>query len=359
MKVGVIGCGYWGPNLIRNFYQLPTCRDVVCCDLDRSKLDRVTRLYPGVEATTDVNRILNDPDIEAVAIATPVNTHHTLGQKVLDHDKHLFVEKPLANSVENCIKLIELAKEKEKVLMVGHTFEYTAAVNKIKEIIHSGELGDVLYVSSTRVNLGIFQPDINVVWDLAPHDISILNYVLGKAPLAVNAQGTAHYKKGIEDVATLTLNYDNGLLAFIHVSWLDPNKIRKTTFVGSKRMLVYNDIEHQEKIKIYDKGVDAPPYYDTFGEFQFSYRYGDIYSPKIDDYEPLRYELSHFIECIKNNKIPRSDGYSGLKVVSALEAADKSIKNSGKFVPIVYHELANYPVMYSGAGGRELAVVRT
>jgi predicted dehydrogenase len=214
-------------------------------------------------------------------------------------------------------------------------------------------------VSSTRVNLGLFQQDINVVWDLAPHDISIINYVLGKAPLGVNAQGTAHYKKGIEDVATVTLNYDNGVIAFIHVSWLDPNKIRRTTFVGSKKMLVYNDIEAQEKIKLYDKGVDAPPYYDTFGEFQFSYRYGDIYSPRIDDYEPLRHELAHFIDCIRHEKIPRSDGYSGLKVVSILEAAEKSIKNGGDFVPVVYRGLANYPVMYSTSHGKPAVVAKS
>ncbi|MEW6405411.1 MAG: Gfo/Idh/MocA family oxidoreductase [Chloroflexota bacterium] len=350
MKIGVIGCGYWGPNLIRNFYQIPECTGVVCCDLDQTKLQRMQRLYPSIEVTSEIQDVLQDPGISAVAVATPVHSHHVLGEMVLDHDKHLFVEKPLANSSKRCLGLIEMARERERVLMVGHTFEYTAAVNKIKEIVQQGELGDILYVSSIRVNLGLFQQDINVVWDLAPHDISIINYVLGKTPLGVNAQGTAHYKKGIEDVATVTLNYDNGLIGFIHVSWLDPNKIRRTTFVGSKKMLVYNDIETQEKIKIYDKGVDAPSYYDTFGEFQFSYRYGDIHSPKIDDYEPLRHQLVHFVECIRNRKIPRSDGYSGLKVVSALEAAERSIKNQGKFVPVVYRGLANYPILHSANG---------
>jgi predicted dehydrogenase len=253
------------------------------------------------------------------------------------------------------LDLIDTAQERSRVLMVGHTFEYTSAVNKIKGIVESGELGDILYVSSTRVNLGLFQPDINVVWDLAPHDISIINYVLGKNPLGVNAQGTAHYNKGIEDVATVTLNYGNGVIAFIHVSWLDPNKIRKTTFVGSKKMLVYNDIEAQEKIKIYDKGVDAPPYYDTFGEFQFSYRYGDIHSPRIEDYEPLRHQLTHFVDCIRHEKIPRSDGYSGLRVVSVLEAAECSIRKQGKFVPVVYKGLANYPIMHSTDGKHAVA----
>ena len=223
--------------------------------------------------------------------------------------------------------------------MVGHTFEYTAAVNKIKEIIESGELGEILYISSVRLNLGLFQPDINVIWDLAPHDISIITYLLGKHPISVNGQGTGHYKKDIEDVATITLNFHNGTIAFIHTSWLDPNKVRKTTIVGSKKMLLYDDTEPQEKIKIYDKGVDAPPYYDTFAEFQFSYRYGDIHIPRIEDYEPLRKECSHFLECIENNQTPRTDGYSGLRVVSVLEAANESLKRKGQAVPIRYAKL--------------------
>jgi predicted dehydrogenase len=218
--------------------------------------------------------------------------------------------------------------------MVGHTFEYTAAVNKIREIINSGELGEIFYITTTRVNLGLFQPDINVIWDLAPHDISIILYILDLEPNWVNAQGKAHYRTEIEDVASLTLNFPNGVIAFIHNSWLDPNKIRRTTIVGSKKMLVYDDIDPQEKIKIYDKGVDAPPYYDTFGEFHFSYRYGDIYSPRIEDYEPLRNQCEHFLECIRKNKRPRSDGYSGLRVVSVLESATQSLKTNGKAVPV-------------------------
>jgi predicted dehydrogenase len=220
--------------------------------------------------------------------------------------------------------------------MVGHTFEYTAAVNKVKEIMESGELGEPLYISSTRLNLGLFQPDINVSWDLAPHDISIINYLLDEIPLSVNCQGKSHYKKDIEDVATITMNYANGVIAFIHSSWLDPNKVRKTTIVGSKKMLLYNDIETQEKIKIYDKGVDAPPYYDTYADFQFSYRYGDIYSPRLDDYEPLREQSKHFLECIEEGLTPRSDGYSGLRVVSILEAASESLKKDGKAIPVFY-----------------------
>jgi predicted dehydrogenase len=218
--------------------------------------------------------------------------------------------------------------------MVGHTFEYTAAVNKIKEIVDNGELGKILYISAIRVNLGLFQQDINVVWDLAPHDISTIMYIMGEIPLSVNCQGKAHFKPDIEDVATTTLNFKNGLIAFIQSSWLDPNKIRRTTIVGTRKMLVYDDIESQEKIKIYDKGVEVPPYYNTFAEFQLSYRYGDIYSPRIEDYEPLKKLSEHFIDCIVDGKHPHTDGENGLRVVSILEAANKSLKQSGKAVPV-------------------------
>ncbi len=223
--------------------------------------------------------------------------------------------------------------------MVGHTFEDAAAVNKIKQILEQGDLGEVLYILSLRLNLGLFQSDINVVWDLAPHDISIITYILGQPCISVNCQGKGHYRKDIEDVASLSLGFRNGTMAFVQSSWLDPNKVRRTTVVGSKRMLVYDDTESQEKIKIYDKGVDAPPYYDSFGEFPFSYRYGDIYSPRIDDYEPLRLECSHFLECIDKNLTPRSSGYNGLRVVSVLEAATESLKRNGSAVPVKYTEL--------------------
>jgi predicted dehydrogenase len=232
------------------------------------------------------------------------------------------------------LELVKLAEEKNVKLMVGHTFEYTAAVNKIKEVVESGELGKILYISCIRVNLGLFQQDINVVWDLAPHDISIILYIMGEIPESVNCQGKAHFKNGIEDVATTTLNFKNGLIAFIHNSWLDPNKIRRTTIVGSRKMLVYDDIETQEKIKIYDKGVEVPPYYDTFAEFQLSYRYGDIYSPRIEDYEPLKKLSEHFLDCIQDGKTPHTDGQNGLRVVSILEAACKSIKQSGKAISV-------------------------
>ncbi len=329
LNVAVIGCGYWGPNLIRNFEQIPKCNMKMCCDLLENNLKRMKNLYPNIKITQSAETILNDPSIDAVVIATPVFTHFDLAKQCLEYHKHVLIEKPMASSSEQCIELINLAEKYKRRLMVGHTFEYTAAVNKAKEIIESGELGEIYYISSVRVNLGLFQPDINVIWDLAPHDISIILYLLDDFPATISAQGKAHFKENIEDVATTTLNFANSTIAFLHNSWLDPDKIRRTTIVGSKKMLVYDDINTNEKIKIYNKGVKVPPYYDTYAEFHFSYRYGDIYSPRIQEYEPLRKECEHFLECIKEGKSPKSDGYSGLRVVSILEAANKSIRNRG------------------------------
>ena len=334
MKLAVIGCGYWGPNLVRNFIQSNKVKELICCDLDPKRLDRMKGLYPSVEVLSDYKELLQKPDLDAVVIATPVKTHYPIAKDFLLYGKHVFVEKPFTHSYESGLELVKLAEEKQRILMVDHTFEYTAAVNKIKGIIENGELGKILYISSTRVNLGLFQPDINVVWDLAPHDISTILYILGEIPVTVNCQGKAHFHSEIEDVATTTLNFKNGMIAFIHSSWLDPNKIRRTTIVGARKMLVYDDIESQEKIKIFDKGVEVPPYYDTYAEFHYSYRYGDIYSPRIEDYEPLKKECDHFIECIKRGMCPLSDGYSGLRVVSILEAANKSLKLQGKAVSI-------------------------
>jgi predicted dehydrogenase len=350
MKLAVIGCGYWGPNLVRNFVQSNKVKELICCDLDQKRLDRMKGLYPSVKVLSDYKELLEMADLDAVAIATPVKTHHPIAKDFLSHGKHVFIEKPLTHSYETALELTKLAEEKQKVLMAGHTFEYTAAVNKVKEIIASGELGKILYISCTRVNLGLFQPDINVVWDLAPHDISIILYLMGEIPVSVNSQGKAHFNHEIEDVATTTLNFKNGLIAFIHNSWLDPNKIRRTTIVGSRKMLVYDDIEPQEKIKIYDKGVEVPPYYDTFADFQYSYRYGDIHSPRIDDYEPLKKVCDHFIECINKGRAPQSDGYSGLRVVSILEAANKSLKLNGKPVAIQGLKILNKKSKNNGNG---------
>lgn len=333
VRVGIVGCGYWGPNLIRNFFSIPECEMSICCDLDEQKLLRMKSLYPGIKITTDFQEFL-DSGIDAVGIVTPVSSHFPLAEACLNANKHVLIEKPVTSSSEEAIALIKLARENNKMIMAGHTFEYTTSVNKIKEIVDSGELGEILYINSTRVNLGLLQPDINVIWDLAPHDLSIILYVLGKEPTSVNAQGLAHYRDHIEDVAFTTLRFETDTIAFIHNSWLDPNKIRKMVFVGSKKMLIYDDISQNEKIKIYDKGVEIPPHYNTFAEFHFSYRYGDIYIPKVDESEPLKKECSHFIECIIHNKRPQSDGYSGLRVIKILEAANESLKNQGSTVPL-------------------------
>lgn len=331
---GVIGCGYWGPNLVRNFLSLDQNSVKMISDHDQGRLDHMKKLYPFIEGVTDEQVLIDNPDIEAIAIATPVFTHHTLAKKALEAGKHVFIEKPMASSVEECKELISIARVKELTLMVGHTFLYTPVVRKIKEIVDNKDLGDILYISSRRLNLGLFQKDINVAWDLAPHDISIILYIMNEFPVSVNCQGKAHLAKDIEDVTNMTLNFSNGGFATIHSSWLDPNKVREMTFVGSKRMLVYDDIAQIEKIKIFDKRVETPPHYDTFAEFHYSYHYGDVYSPYITQTEPLRTECQHFWDCIETGKSPISSGENGLEVVSILEASSQSLKNNGSMIPV-------------------------
>ncbi len=325
LKAGVIGCGYWGPNLIRNFQQLAGSEVKRVADLDSDRLEHMKRLYPSVKTTTDYHDIITDPEIDIVAVATPVKTHYRFASEALSAGKHVFVEKPIAASVSESQELIALAEKNQQKLMVGHTFLYTVAVRKMKEVIDSGELGKIYYISTQRLNLGLFQNDINVIWDLAPHDISIILYLLGKEPLSVSAHGTSHINPLIEDVAVVTLRFPENLMAIIHVSWLDPDKIRRITVVGSKKMMVYDDVQPTEKIKIYDKGVEKPKHYDTFAEFHYSYKYGDIIIPNISGAEPLRTELNHFIDCIVNDKEPLSNGKNGLDVVKILEAIQKSL----------------------------------
>jgi len=334
VRIGVIGCGYWGPNLIRNFSHLKGSQVLICSDLGEDRLSHMRNLYPQIETTTDYRRILGRKDVDAVVVATPPETHERLTVEALRAGKHVFVEKPLALSAVEGTRMVEEAAKAGRVLMVGHTFVYTAAVNKIKEVIASGELGEVFYVSTTRVNLGIFQESINVVWDLAPHDVSILNYILDAAPESVATQASCNIRKNIEDVAFLTLRYPGDVLAHVHVSWLNPNKIRSTTVVGSKKMLVYDDISAIEKIRIYDKGVTVTPHYDTFGEFNLSYRYGDILIPRLDDSEPLKVACQHFVDCVEKGTEPRSSGVHGLNVVRVLEAAVDSIREDGRLISV-------------------------
>ncbi|MGW8160318.1 MAG: Gfo/Idh/MocA family protein [Desulfoprunum sp.] len=329
LNIGIVGCGYWGPNLIRNFNALGECRVKTICDIDNTRLARMKSLYPGTETVTDFNAIVNDPEIHAIAIATPVHLHFELAKKSMEAGKHTLIEKPMASSVDECVQLKKLAEKNKLTLMVGHTFLYSQTVRRIKEIVKSGDLGKLLYISARRLNLGLFQKDINVAWDLAPHDISIILSIMESEPVSVNCQGKAHVNAGIEDITNMSIDFQDNGFATIKSSWLDPNKIREMTFVGSKRMLVYNDIEPNEKVKIYDKRVETPPHYDTFAEFQHSYHYGDMYSPYIKQDEPLKIECQHFLDCIKTGDTPLSGAEESLRVVQILEAASKSLKNGG------------------------------
>lgn len=328
-NVAVIGCGYWGPNLVRNFASLPNVKMSVICDTSRDRLDHLGKIYPDVEKATDLGRIMGDPAIDLVAVATPVSTHYPIARASLEAKKHVFIEKPMASTSDQCRRLIELAERGSLTLMVGHTFIYTPTVRKIKEIVDSGEIGEVMHICCRRLNLGLFQKDINVAWDLAPHDISIILYLMHAQPVAVNCQGKAHVSAGIEDVTNITLSFTNGGFATIQSSWIDPRKVREITIVGTKKMIVYDDTEPLEKVKIYDKRVEAPPHYDTFAEFQYSYHYGDILSPYIQQAEPLKIECQHFIDCVEQGRRPDSSGHEGLAVVRVLEAAAESLKHSG------------------------------
>jgi predicted dehydrogenase len=336
IKTGVIGCGYWGPNLIRNLNAQAECDMAYICDLDEERLHRVGLLYPGTKKTTDYAEILRDPEVEAVVVATPMSTHFKLGMEVLGAGKHLFLEKPMATNSDDCRTLNAEAEKRGLQLMVGHTFVYAPAVLKIKELMDAGELGDMYYVNMSRVNLGIFQKDANVVWDLVPHDVAMLGFLFGADPVSVSAVGHCYVQRdlNVEDVAFVTLEYPNGCLAHIHVSWLDPNKIRNCTFVGSKKMLVYDDVSPAEKIRVYDKGVEVQPHYETFGEFQLLYRSGDVFIPRLDTMEPLKTETGHFLDLIAGQTAALSSGDHGLKVVQVLEGACRSMKEDGRRIAL-------------------------
>ncbi len=335
IKTGIIGCGYWGPKWARNFHEVSQADLKMVCDFKQDRLDHLKSLYPYVETSRDYRELLTS-DVEAVVIATPVSTHHRLALECLQAGKHVLVEKPIASCSKEAEEIIGVAEEQERILMVGHTFEYNPAVEAVRDVIASGELGRIYYINATRVNLGLFQQDINVIWDLAPHDLSILVFILGMEPDIVSARGNAYVQKGIHDVAYVTVYFPDGTLADIRVSWLDPCKIRRVTVVGSKKMLVYDDVEPENKVLIYDKGVEVPPYSDTVEEFHLSYRYGDITPYPIQWVEPLKVECLHFLECIRGKKHPRSDGYAGLKVVKILEAAQRSLLNGGLRENIVW-----------------------
>lgn len=350
LRVGVVGFGYWGPKLVRNFNDIPDADLAWVVDRDPARLARVRADYPAAHTSDSFDGLLAS-DVDAVVIATPIRTHYALARAALLAGKHVLVEKPLTASAGESEELTRLADRLGRTLMVGHTFQYNPAIRALREIVASGELGDIYYVDAARLNLGLFQPDINVLWDLAPHDLSILLYVLGRDPIEVSARGNAHVRRNVHDVAYVELRFPGDVLAHLHVSWLDPCKVRRVTIVGSRKMVVCNDLSETEKIRIYDKGVDCPYETDQFSDFHLQYRYGGINIPHVPSQEPLRVQCEHFLDCIRTGARPHSDGVIGTKVVRILEQADKSLHNGGgrEPVPVDFADLVLAEVLQSAA----------
>ncbi|MGZ3602698.1 MAG: Gfo/Idh/MocA family protein [Ktedonobacterales bacterium] len=333
LRFGVIGYGYWGPHLARNLSRLPLGRVTHLADLAPARREAAHWDHPSARVTESIDEVL-DSDVDAVVIATPIRTHYQLARAALERGKHVLVEKPLTDSAASASALATLATQYGRVLMVGHTFMYNPAVRELRRLVQSGALGRVYYVDSIRASLGLFQKDINVIWDLAPHDISILEHIFGASPTRVSAHGGAYVRRDVNDVVQITLQYPDGMLALIHVSWLSPSKIRRFTVVGDQQMAVYDDVDMNDKIRVYNRGVDVPDHTTTFGEFQLSYRYGDVVSPHLPWSEPLAVECSHFADAILEGRAPLSDGRNGVQVVRTLEAADASLAADGMFVDI-------------------------
>jgi len=326
--VAIIGYGYWGPNLLRNYMEVPDASVKWVCDPRPEALDTVCRRYPAQATTQSYDEVLADAAVDAVVIATPISTHFPLARAALEAGKHVFVEKPMTSSAADAQELVHLADRTGLTLMVGHTFVFSPPVRKLGELIRRGDLGDIHFITSSRVNLGLHQRDVSVVWDLATHDLSILYYWLGEAASSVYVTGRGCVVPGIPDVAFVNLRFPSGVIANLDIAWLSPVKLRRTVIVGSKRMALYDDTESVEKVKVFDHGVDYKDP-ETFGEFQLSYRTGDIVAPKLDTVEPLFAEASHFIDCVTTGKRPITDGVAGLRVVASLEAAEKSLRNGG------------------------------
>lgn len=327
LGVGAVGCGYWGPNVIRNFADLPDVEVVRICDADSTRLSAVARRYPGAVATAQFGDVLADGAVDAVYLATPVSTHYRLVREALLAEKHVLVEKPIATTVEQAEELAALAAARGLVLMVGHTFVFSPPVRKVKELIDGGTVGPIHYLETTRVNLGLFQKDVSVVWDLAPHDLSIILYWLEETPRVVSARGRAFHDDGLEDVAFITLEFPSRVIAQIQVSWLAPSKLRRTSVVGRNRMVIYDDLEPVEKVKVFDRGVERQP--DSFGEFQLSYRSGDILSPTLASTEPLKLECQHFVECVRMGQMPLTGSSSAVEVVRIIQAVEQSLRSGG------------------------------
>ena len=334
IKVGVIGYGYWGPNLVRNFMEAPGSTVVTVCDLRIERLGTLKTRYPTIKTVDNCCELLADPEIDAIVIATPVSSHFELGMAALKANKHVLIEKPIAANSEQAIQLIEEAQARKRVLMVDHTFVYTGAVRKIRELITQNALGEIYYYDAVRINLGLFQHDVNVIWDLAIHDLSIMDYVLPTKATAVSATGISHIPGQPENVAYITLFFANPQIAHVHVNWLTPVKVRHTLIGGSEKMILYDDLEPSEKVKIYDKGVTLSQSPEAVYEMLVSYRSGDMWAPRLDATEALQTEAQHFIDCVENNKQPETDGQAGLRLVKIVEAAEKSLLARGQLVEI-------------------------
>ncbi len=332
VRVAAVGCGYWGPNVIRNLDAVEGFDLCWICDTDARRLQPVAARYPSARTTTNVDDILDDPAIDAIYLATPVSTHYDLTRRALEGGKHVLIEKPLATTIDQAEELAELAEKQRRTLMVGHTFVFSPPVRKVKELIDAGGIGPIYYIETTRVNLGLFQKDVSVLWDLGPHDVSILNYWLNEVPTHVSARGRSFQGEALEDVAFVTLEFPSGILAQVQLSWLAPSKLRRTSVVGLQRMIVYDDLEPVEKVKVYDRGVDRQPA--SFGEFQLTYRSGDILSPRLDTTEPLFLEAAHFLECIRTGRQPDTNPRSAVDVVRVISAAEQSLRQGGKPRPI-------------------------
>jgi len=332
IRVGIVGYGYWGPNLVRNFVELPDAEVAWVCDRDTRRLDGLATRYPHIERISDYTIALARQDTDAIVVATPISTHFPLALQALEAGRHVLVEKPLADSSERCQTLIAAAKAAGKTLMVDHTFPYTPAVRKIRDMVKSGALGQIYYVDSTRINLGLFQHDVNVVWDLAIHDLSILDAVLPNRPTAVSATGWSHVRGHPENTAWMTLFYPENCIAHVHVNWLAPVKLRRTLIGGSEKMIVYDDTEVTEKVKVYDKGITVNPSQENIYEMRVGYRAGDMWAPRLDGGEALRTLAAHFVECIRTGATPESDGECGHRLVRMLEAACTSMSRNGEQV---------------------------
>ncbi|HEY3423785.1 MAG TPA: Gfo/Idh/MocA family oxidoreductase [Negativicutes bacterium] len=334
LKMGVIGYGYWGPNIVRNFSSIQGASVVTVSDLDQAALSKVKNQYPAMSVSQDYNDIIKSPDIDAVAIITPVSSHYSIAKNALRNGKHVFIEKPFVASSAQAEELIELAEKNNLTIMVDHTFLFSGAVKKIKQLIEEDVLGELYYFDSIRINLGLFQKDVNVVWDLAPHDLSIMQHLIGKEPVAVAVTGISHFNDDIENVAYITVYFSGNLIAHFNISWISPVKIRTTLIGGHKKMVVWNDLVADEKIRVYDRGIENGNSItrEKINTLRTSYRIGDMWSPQVKEVEALKTEAEYFVECIEGNKRPINDGVAGLKIVRMLEASVKSLKMGGEVV---------------------------